>query len=392
MSFVGVIAEYDPFHLGHLHHLREAKERSGLDTAVVVMSACFTQRGEAALLPPLCRARMALQNGADVVIALPALWSLRDAEHFALGGVHLLSQLGAGAISFGCETDNLPRLQALATMMEDPSPMMLAAIHSRLDAGLSYPAALSGALHLILPDCAPLLDTPNNTLAVCYLRAIERLGAQMRPIPVKREGDYHAAALSNAMPSATAVRSAVYRGDWEAARGAMPESAYALLRQAADAGQLMRPDALDQALLYRLRTMDEDAWHALPGLSEGIEDRLRHAARSATTRQALLESAKTRRYPWSRLSRLCAHALLGIDLDMVEQTPLPPAAWLLGFRQSAAPLLGEMKRRGFPLIGKSADYDRSQSWFQVETRAYDLWCLGAGLPAGLAFRQGVAKE
>ena len=112
MRILGIIAEYNPFHSGHAHHLREARRVSGADHVVVVMSSCFTQRGEAALLSPADRARMALSCGADAVFALPACWAVRDAEHFALGGVALLQALGCNAISFGAETADLPALTA----------------------------------------------------------------------------------------------------------------------------------------------------------------------------------------------------------------------------------------------------------------------------------------
>lgn len=213
MRIVGVVAEYDPFHRGHAHHLAQARQQTGADYVVAVMSTCFTQRGEPALLPPSDRVRMALQGGADAVFALPVLWSVRDAEHFALGSIHLLQHLGATHLAFGAETDDLPRLIVLANALESPSPAMLAAIHGRLDAGMAYPAALHGALTLLMPEYAQLLLHPNNTLAVCYLRAIQRLGATMKPVLVPRAGAYHAPQLTSGFASATAVRAAVRRGD-----------------------------------------------------------------------------------------------------------------------------------------------------------------------------------
>ncbi len=390
MRLVGVIAEYNPFHQGHAYHLAEAKRRAGADYAVAVMSSCFTQRGEAALVSPSGRAEMALLGGADAAIALPAMWSVRDAEHFALGGVSLMQRAGVDCLAFGAENDDLPGMQALAQAMENPSPAMLAAIHGRLDAGWAYPAAVSGALDTLMPREAALLSSPNNTLAVCYLRAMLRLDARITPVLIPRKGSYHDDDMGGeGFASAGAVRGAVWRGDWQGAESAMPEAAYAVLRREALAGRVMRQNALDEALLYRLRTMTREEWQALPGLSEGIEDRLRRAAQTAASRDALLAQAKTRRYPYARLSRLCTHALLHMTQDMLDDTPLPPAAWLLGLRAEAAPLTHELKRRGLRLLSKAADADRDAAWFRLENRAYDLWCLGARLPGGMALRQGV---
>lgn len=392
MRTVGIIAEYNPFHRGHAHQLERARALAQADAAVVVMSSCFTQRGEAALLSPADRARMALRAGADAVFALPAMWSVRDAEHFALGGVSLLRSLGVDAISFGAETADPARLLAAARLLEIPDPGLSTALQERLSRGLPYPAALSAAAEALSPGAGALLASPNNTLAICYLRAMLRLGADMEVFPVPRQGDYRDTALGDAPPSATALRGAILRGDWRGAARAMPEEAFALLQDAALHGRLHRPEALDLPLLYRLRGMDADSLARLPDVSEGVELRLREAARSARSREELLLLAKTRRYPYARLSRLCAHALLGFDAELLAGTPLPPAAWLLGLRESARPLMAQLSRGGFPIIAKAADYDRSQPWFRAELRAYDLWALGAGLPADYALRMGVVKD
>ena len=391
MRILGVIAEYNPFHNGHAHHLREARKASGANYVVVVMSSCFTQRGEAAILSPADRSRMALSCGADAVFALPVCWAARDAEHFALGGVALLQALGCNAISFGAETDDLPALTACARMMEQPDAAFSAALQRHMGSGLPYPAALSAAMAEHLPEAGAVLASPNNTLAVCYLRAMLRLNAQMDVFPVPRCADYHATDLTEAFPSATALRGAIHRGDWNSLNGRIPEPALDILRTATMDGRLYRSNALDQALLYRLRTMQEAEWSALPDLSEGIEDRLRTAARNASTRESLLLAAKTRRYPHARLSRLSTHALLGMTQAQLDAEPLPTAAWLLGFRQEARPLLTQLKQNGFPIIGKAADYTNHEAWFRTELLAYDLWALGCGLPSGLGFTQGVVR-
>lgn len=393
MRVVGVIAEYNPFHLGHAHHLAQARRLAKADAVVVVMSSVFTQRGDAALLSPMDRARMALSAGADAVFALPAVWSCRDAEHFALGGVSILSGVGCDAISFGTEAVALPQMQEAARLLEAPDDAFRASVQARMASGLPYPAAAAAALEAALPGSGALLSQPNSTLGVCYLRAMLRLKADMEVIPVERIGGYHESALGNALPSATALRGAILRGDWGKVKSAMPEDAYAILRHAAAQGRIHRPEALDAALLYRLRTLSPAGYAALPDVSEGIENRLMAAAGTACTREALLQTAKTRRYPHARLSRLATHALLGLTDDALAAEELPGAAWLLGFRKDARELLSHLKAQGtLPILSKAADFDRTAPWFSTEMQAYDLWALGAGLPAGLALTQGVAAE
>lgn len=390
MRVAGVIAEYNPFHRGHAHHLAQARAMTGADVLVVVMSGPFTQRGEAALLSPGARARMALESGADAVFALPVCWSVRDAEHFALGGVRLLQLLGADVLAFGAEDADIARLRAAAELLEAPPSAMTSVLRRGMDAGLPYPAALSAAAEEAFPCMGRLLASPNNTLAVCYLRAIRRLNAAMDAVAVPRSGAYHATAL-DVWPSATALRGAIERGDWQGARRAMPESAFALLREEAAHGRIHRAGALDQALLYRLRTMTAEAWDALPDLSEGIEDRLRAAAGVCADRERLLLTAKTRRYPHARLSRLCTHALLDITAADLAAQPLPEKPWLLGLQGSALPLLRQCRERGVRIISKAADVRTEEPWFRSELRAYDVWALGCGLPAGLGLRQGVVR-
>ena len=136
--------------------------------------------------------------------------------------------------------------------------------------------------------------------------------------------------------------------------------------------------------------MNAAEFTALPDVSEGIEHRLAAAADSARSRSDLLQTAKTRRYPYARLSRLATHALLGLTDEQLAASGMPPAAWLLGFRRDARALFTHFKEKGsLPIIGKAADVDRSAAWLQAELRAYDVWALGAGLPAGLALTQGV---
>ena len=379
MRIVGVIAEYNPFHSGHAHQLRQAREAAHADAVVAVMSGCFVQRGDAAIVSPAIRAKMALQNGADAVILLPALWSVRDAEHFALGGVHLLTGLGCDALSFGAETADLPLLQAAADALE--SPDLPAAIQPHLSAGLPYPAALSAAMAEVAPAAARVLQSPNNTLGVCYLRALRRLGASTDVYPIARASDYHASAIGDGFSSATAIRSAILRGDWSSAYSAMPGSAADLLENQALENHLHRPEALDTLLLARLRLMDEADYAALP-------DRFADTAR---TRDSLLQAAKTRRYPYARLSRLATHALLGVTQAVVDSNPLPPAAFLLGFRRGCEPLLSHLAQGVIPLVSSAAQCGKDAAWAQVERRAWGLWALGAGVDGDMWQRYGVVR-
>ena len=147
---LGVIAEYNPFHLGHAYQLRKARDAYQADHVVVVMSGFFTQRGDAALLSSRDRAEMALRCGADAVFALPAVWAARDAEHFALGGVAILAALGCDAISFGTEHADIGPLMAAARCLEQPDAAFTADMQRRLADGVPYPAAVAAAAAVVV--------------------------------------------------------------------------------------------------------------------------------------------------------------------------------------------------------------------------------------------------
>lgn len=381
MDVIGVICEYDPFHLGHRRQFELIRLKRPKAAIVCLMSGCFTQRGTPALYSPTFRARAALNAGADMVLELPAAYAVRDAEHFALGGVSLLSDLGfITELSFGAEDE--PLLPA-AQLLEAPDEAFDQRVRQALASGVSLAAAQGAALMERFPQSAQALQKPNNILALCYLRALIRLKSPLRPLAVRREGNYHANGLcASGYPSAKAVRQAILTGDRAAAELAC---GYPL-----PAAPLCPPDALDKPLLYKLRQTLPEALAALPYCGEGLENRLKSAARAADSREQLLRLMKTKRYTYARLSRLCCHALLDIDAPLLESYPRPPYGRLLGFRKASEGLLSNLKQSAVPVIAKAADGDLSHPLYQLDQRAYDLWALGAGLPAGLMLKTGVA--
>lgn len=380
---VGIICEYDPFHRGHAHQFELIRKQLPDALIVCLMSGCFTQRGMPAVHLPRARAEAALRAGADLVLELPCAFAVRDAEHFALGGVELLTKLGfVTHLSFGTEDDDLTVLQDAAALLESPTSDFEVALHVALAEGLSFAAAQGAALGNCLGN-AERWSRPNNILGLCYLRAIRRLNSPLIPLPVQREGDYRARELNaNPWPSASAVRYALLAGDQNAANAAC---GYEL-----PISPICRPDALDQLLIYKLRTASAEQLAQLPDCTEGLENRLKARAAKAASREDLLSLLKTRRYAHARLSRLCTHALLDMTAKLLEQHAHPSYVRPLGLRREANEITALLKQSGLPVIAKAADGDQNDPLFQLDMRAYELWALGAGLPAGLMLRQGVA--
>ena len=378
MRVCAVICEYNPFHLGHAYHLRAARESSGADYVLCLMSGALTQRGTFARHDKWLRSRAALQNGADVVLELPARFACAPAPDFAGGGVSLLSALGVVThLSFGCEPSALSLLSAATPLFKAESPVFSAALQTHLANGLPYPRARALAAEQIAGIPADLLAQPNAALALEYLQALPET---IVPVPVARQGSgYHDAALS-ALSSATAVRATLARGDLADALSAVPSPE--ILQTAEKSGFVHEEEALTQALLYRLRTASPAELSALYGMDEGLESRFLAAAQNCSTREALLEQIKTKRYTRARLSRLCAYALLNLTRDFAQTHRTPDYARVLGFRKSAAPLLKEIKQHGsIPLVTKAADFDRSNPLFALDVRAQNLWSLGVLNPS-----------
>ena len=382
---VGILCEYDPFHRGHARQFALIRQLLPDARIVCLMSGCFTQRGMPALFSPAFRAEAALRAGADMVLELPAAFAVRDAENFALGGVSILNRLPfVTHLSFGTETPNLDALQTAAQVLEAQDELFQTALKQALSQGKPYAAAQADAVTAAWngPDAAPILDQPNNILAVCYLRALRRLQSGILPLPVRREGDFHSVKLSaEGYPSASAVRKAYLGGripDAEAACG------YPL-----QCGDVHRPDALDAVLLETLRTQPAEALRQLPDCTEGLENLLKKSAARATSRAELLERMKTRRYTRTRLNRLLTHAMLGLRAELLSQYPVPHSVRLLGFRRTYEKDLAQLKLSSIPVIAKASDADSNHPLHRLDERAYDLWALGAKLPAGLYYRQQI---
>lgn len=350
MNFVGIIAEYDPFHSGHALQLRMLRQR-GASTIAVCMSTGVVQRGGVPILPEAVRVRATLAAGADLVVALPAPYANASAEQFAAAGVHLLAALGCDTLAFGAETPEPAPLQAAAAAL--CSAAFPAALRSQLESGLPFAAARAAAAETLCPGAADLLQTPNNILGIEYCKAILRQGAAMQLLPLPRLGAAHGTAQTGqvqgqALASASHIRQLVHTQGIKAASPFVPQAAMELYRQAAEQGQLAAPEKFSTAVLTLLRTKTPEQLSTLRGAGEGLENRLYAAAREAETVNDLYDRLKTKRYPTARLRRLVLDAVL--DVSAAGLPALPPYLLVLGAKRSALPLLKHAKFRRAPAL------------------------------------------
>lgn len=396
MNIAGIIAEYDPFHNGHAHHIA-ATRAAGASHIIVVLGGNFTQRGEAALLSKADRTRLALAGGADLVIELPQPWAGASAEGFAYGGVALLHNMACvNTISFGSECGDIAILQNIAACMRTPA--FTAALHTALRTGIPYAAALQTVVRQLLgADVAATLETPNNTLGLEYCKALSVLGSPITPFTVKREGAAHnAVAVTGDITSASHIRTLARAGKMDEMMTFVPPTTAKILKEAYAQGRMLTDIAVaDKILLSHLRTLSKAEIAAAPGISEGLENRLFAAIRQQPSMEGILQAVKTKRYPITRLRRILPAALLGIPAGIEQQTP--PYIRVRGMRDSGAVLLAEIqKNAGLPLFTDAMQPPAdafSKRIFDLECKASDLYgsMLATPTPCGQEFTAGMIK-
>ncbi len=318
MRLCGIISEYNPFHLGHEEHIRLTRIKTGADIIICVMSGNFVQRGEPAVFDKWARTECALKCGADAVIELPLLFAIQSAEGFAAGGVSLLNKIGAQTISFGCETDDIIILESIADKLCSETEGFKKSLKTHLSKGISYPHARMKAA---FPDAPSETSMPNSILGVEYIKAIKKKGFKIQPYAIKRVGQgYHSDNIEKPLPSATAIRKAFADGKPDFAFSAMPDVCSAYLKSLISSGLVpVSPECFDRELFFIIRRGGAEYLKSLHDVSEGLENRIYEASKLCGTREELITKVKTKRYTYTRISRILLYALLGITKGMISE-------------------------------------------------------------------------
>ncbi len=386
MRVAGIVAEYNPFHNGHAIHIEKTREPNGGCEAthiVAVMSGSFVQRGEPAIMTKFDRAKAALAGGVDLVLELPVPWCLSSAEGFASGAVSLLNSLGCvDVLSFGSEIGKIEPLQKVVTIMQTPRFASLLKYH--LGLGISFAEAQQKALAEIAgATAASVLSTPNNTLGIEYIKALQACGSAMELFTIERQGSSHdSMAPIGDTASASYLRMLLSSDHLLNTLPYMPNECAVVVSDAADKGYLPASvAALDRAVLSQLRRLSLDDLKELPTMSEGLENRVYTAIRKATSLTELEESIKTKRYPLTRIRRLIWSAFLGITGEDTA-TP-PPYLRVLAANDRGKEILSAAKP-AVPLLYRSSQVAKlnaaCQRLWELETKATDLHALALPQP------------
>lgn len=299
---LGVIAEYNPFHNGHMYHLQESMKKAQTNYTIAVISGNFVQRGNPSVVNKWQKTKMALQSGVDLVIELPTIYSVSSAENFAYGAIQILTNLNIiNTISFGTETEDLAGLNNIANLFINEPKEYTSLLQEELKKGNSFPRARQNAALKILNDnrrYANLLSSPNNILGIEYLKALKRCKSTINPMLVKREKVYYNdEAVVDDFASATAIRRLITLRQYDDLRRVIPKNNYNLLMEELQRGNyVLDLCQYEKEIIYNLRRMETEEIANLPDVSEGLENVIKNAASLCNNLPELINMIKSKRY------------------------------------------------------------------------------------------------
>lgn len=423
MRTVGIIAEYNPFHNGHAYQIQKAKTTVQADFAVVVMSPDFVQRGEPALVDKYSRTKMALENGADLVIELPICYATGSAEYFAEGGISLLHGLGCvDALSFGCEHADTSVFSSLADiLLQEPEDYRQNLLQFQKQ-GMTFPKAREAALIHYLDTCpkfllsspsvsiSDFLSSPNNILGLEYTKALKKINSPITVLPVKRLGSgYHSLDFNTEFCSASAVRAKLFDAFSRKNRFSttatlsdnfdtaikglpadvftelapyLPESALSLLQAKFfspnhSSGSIANLEAFSSLLHYKLLSEAACGFEKYLDVTVDLSDRIIKLLPQYESPAQFITLVKTKQMTEARIRRALLHILLNITQEATEsyrQQGTVFYARVLGFRKNSTPLLHEIKKSSsIPPITKLADAKKNLSSTAMQMLTQDIY-------------------
>ena len=388
-KILGIICEYNPMHYGHIYHIQESKKEIMPDYTVAIMSGNFTQRGDVAIIDKWSRAAMALNNGVDLVIELPLIYSISSAENYASGSIKILDSLKMNTfLSFGSECGNLDILNEITQVLIKNPPEFVSILNHELSNGLSFPKAREHAILMYLNDIrryANVLKESNNILGIEYLKAINTQKSNIIPVTIKRKGSkYNDSSLYSKYSSATAIRQAIIEN--KSIKRYIPETTYNILKDKIDKNEIV-PGLYkyEQAIIYKLRTMTLEEISMLPDVNEGLENKIKKAAESCSTLEELIEKIKSKRYTQTRIMRILLYALLNITRkDLEDSYKATPYIRVLGVNDKGKALISKLVKKNKKLhiitspkkFLKSSKNKTLNNMLETDISASNIYTLG----------------
>ena len=400
---LGIIAEYNPFHNGHLYHLEASKKLTGANYTVAIISGNFTQRGSTSIVDKWSKTKMALENGIDLVIELPVLYSISSAENFADGAIKILNSLGiVDYLSFGAETSDISILNNIANILYSEPEEYKKLLSIELEKGLSFPKARENALldyiknsDDIVPEnriidfekYSKVLSSPNNILGIEYLKALKKYKSSIKPVCISRfKAEYNSSNFSENIASATAIRELIKNKNFDTIKTVIPLESSSVLMDCINSGCVV-PDLnrFENEIIYTLRKMSIEEIANIPDVSEGLEFSIKKAANSCNNINEFLDIVKSKRYTITRLQRILLYALLSISKENMQLSKKveKPYIRVLGFNDNGKKLVSEIATKNPELklitsVKKFVDSNSNkdlQIIFDKDVLATDMYSL-----------------
>jgi len=334
-TIVGIIAEYNPLHNGHLYQLEKIRSLENDALIVVILSTSFTQRGIPSYLDKYTKTKLCLEYGIDLVVELPSPFATQSADIFAKGAIQILKNLKVEKLYFGSECNDVEKLLRLAeeTSREEYQEQVL----HYLKEGENYPTALNKAF-----SNSEMITTPNDLLGLSYIKEILSQKCSIIPKTIQRTNSFHEDEIKNHISSATSIRKAVMnQTDFSKA---VPKSVYELLKKKNTFEESYFP-----FLKYKILSSDDLSIYQT--VDEGIENRIKKVIHEATDMEDFILKLKTKRYTYNRLKRMCCHILCNFTKEKAKMFTNIEYIRILGFSEDGQKYLNQIKKEiSIPIV------------------------------------------
>lgn len=360
MKSIGIIAEYNPFHNGHLYHLNQIKEKYPDHTIVLVMSGNYTERGDVSIIDKWKKAEIAQKAGIDLIVELPFPFATQSADYFSYGAITLLEHLKVEKVVFGSESNNIEDLETIVDcQLNNEDFDKLVKVYSKF--GKNYPTALSLALKDLT---GKEITTPNDLLGISYIKAIKKNNYNIKPETIQRTNLYHEEELNEEIASATAIRKALKENKYIEKH--VPDFTLPYLKDL--------HFIEDYYTLLKYKILTEDDLSKYQTVDEGIDQLLKKEISTSSTYEDLVTKLKSKRYTYNKITRMLLHILCNFTKEKAKQFQDISYIRLLGFNEKGRQYLNSIKKDiEVPIISKINRTKDPMLEFEIQTtKIYSL--------------------
>ena len=360
MNITGIITEYNPFHNGHKFHLEESKKQTKSDGTICIMSGNFVQRGGPAIIDKWKRTELALNNGVDLIIELPTFYAVSSAEFFAKGAVSILNSLNiVNNLFFGSEIGDAKALSEIAKVLVSEDERFQNILKENLSLGLTFAKAREKSLieYLNSSEINNIITSSNNILGIEYIKALLKLNSSINPVALKREGsNYNDKSLSQTFSSATSIREVLKNtSNIEDLKNIIPLESYEVFSKLQEQDyRFTFEEEMFKFIKYKIQTNCIN-FNNLYEVTEGLDNKIIKEISSSNSLHEFILKIKSKRYTYSKISRILTHIYLGLDNDDFKDIANENNLYVrvLGFNKTGREILSLIKANSsIPLITK----------------------------------------